>query len=155
MASGTSAPDTAEIIAEASRIALGTLPEDPMRESILALKREQARLRQEKLQLAKTIRNAKKRQQRLRSKAREMSDEDLVAVLMMRKDSAGAKARRLENTGAAKDPAGSASRASSSNEGAPAAASSASSVARLEDGNAATEAENAREEQGRVDTDEG
>ena len=76
-----------------------TLPEDPMRESILDRKRQKLRLRQEKMQLSKTIRNAKRRQHRLRGKAREMTDEDLIAVLMMRKDVANAKARRLENSG--------------------------------------------------------
>lgn len=101
MAATGSVPNPAEIIIAASRMVVETLPEDPMRESILELRRQQLRLRQEKMQLAKTIRNAKRRQQRLRGKAREMTDEDLVAVLMMRKDVANAKARRLENSASA------------------------------------------------------
>lgn len=98
MASTSSTSTTNSVMTAAKKAVVETLPEDPMRASILALKQQQARLREEKLQLAKQIRNTRKRQQRLKVKAREMSDEDLVAVLMMRKEAAAAKARQSETS---------------------------------------------------------
>jgi hypothetical protein len=51
---------------------------------IAALKAEQTRLRDEKKKVAKVLRNAEKRKQRLKTKAKALTDEDLVTVLKMR-----------------------------------------------------------------------
>lgn len=104
MASSSSTSATNSVMNAAKKAVVETLPEDPMRASILALKQQQSRLREEKLQLAKQIRNTRKRQQRLKVKAREMSDEDLVAVLMMRKEAAAAKARQAETCAVSEPP---------------------------------------------------
>ncbi len=63
-----------------------TLPSNPLRAHIEEMKKEQLALRQKRKDLAKDVKNAKKRQSRLRKKARQMTDEDLVTVLLMRKD---------------------------------------------------------------------
>ena len=52
--------------------------------SIGRLKEEQAALRAEKKKVAKALKNAEKRRSRLKKKARQLSDGDLVAVLHMR-----------------------------------------------------------------------
>ncbi len=94
MASMGSAATAVEVMSAARAAVVETLPQDPLQRSIEALKREQARLREQKKEVAKQVRNTRRRMQRLKGKAREMSDEDLVAVLMMRKDAAAkAKAR--------------------------------------------------------------
>ena len=57
---------------------------------------QQARVRQEKKDLSKAVRNATKKQQRLRRRTRLMSSEDLVAALLMRKEAAERSARSRE-----------------------------------------------------------
>ena len=52
--------------------------------SIDRLKEEQAALRAEKKKVAKALKNAEKRRSRLKKKARQLSDTDLVAVLQIR-----------------------------------------------------------------------
>ena len=52
--------------------------------AIGSLKAEQARLKEEKKRLAKELKNQQRRKRRLKSSARQLSNEDLLAVLMMR-----------------------------------------------------------------------
>ena len=73
---------------ETSEAVFQHLPADPLKEQIDALRAQQARVRQEKKDLSKAVRNATKKQQRLRRRTRLMSSEDLVAVLLMRKEAA-------------------------------------------------------------------
>lgn len=61
------------------------LPDDALSESIQKLKDQQKALRDEKVKLTKDLRNAERRKKRLRSRARQLTDEDLVQVLMFRK----------------------------------------------------------------------
>lgn len=61
------------------------LPEDALSASINAMKRKQAEMRKQKQELAKDLRNAERRKTRLRHRARQLTDEDLVQVLMLRK----------------------------------------------------------------------
>lgn len=76
--------------------------------SIQALKEQQKKLREERKLIAKKLKNEEKRRSRLRKKARQLSDQDLVALLKMRSDVQEAAAS-VEG-----DEAGSASSASSS-----------------------------------------
>ena len=57
---------------------------DELLNSIGRLKEEQAALRAEKKKVGKALKNAEKRRSRLKKKARQLSDTDLVAVLQMR-----------------------------------------------------------------------
>lgn len=70
---------------ETKNAVVSALPADPVRASIEALKEEQAKLKAKKKELAAAMRSAQRKQARLRQRARQMTDEDLVAVLMMRK----------------------------------------------------------------------
>ena len=54
--------------------------------NIKALKEQQKALRDERKQVSKQLRNEEKRRMRLRKRARQFSDGDLVAVLKMRTD---------------------------------------------------------------------
>ena len=65
------------------------LPEDALSASIHKLKAKQNELRAQKQKLAKDLRNAERRKKRLRSRARQLTDEDLVQVLMLRKQQRG------------------------------------------------------------------
>ena len=58
---------------------------------IAELKAEQAKLRAERAKVAKSLRNAEKRKQRLKTKAKALTDADLVTVLQMRKEKIAAK----------------------------------------------------------------
>ena len=55
--------------------------------NIKALKEQQKGLRDERKRVTKLLRNEEKRRQRLRKRARQLSDGDLVAMLNMRSDS--------------------------------------------------------------------
>lgn len=83
----SSASAQAQSLTDTKTAVLETLPADPVKNAITRLKEEQARIRQEKKDLSRALRNATKKQQRLRHRTRQMSDEDLVAALMMRKES--------------------------------------------------------------------
>ena len=61
------------------------LDEDTLSERVKALKAEQAKARAERAALAKEIRNTERRKSRLRKRAKQLTDEDLLQVLMMRK----------------------------------------------------------------------
>ena len=51
--------------------------------------------------MARQMKNAKKKVQRLKTRARQLTDDDLVAVLMMRKTAASSKAEPGAGTGSA------------------------------------------------------
>ena len=53
-------------------------------QQIEQLRREQQEARRARQQIARTLRNAQRRKRRLKSRARMLSNEDLVAVLLMR-----------------------------------------------------------------------
>ena len=59
---------------------------EPLAKAILELQTKQAELRAEKKRIAKDLRNALRKKRRLKANARQLTDEDLVAVLMMRRD---------------------------------------------------------------------
>jgi hypothetical protein len=69
------------------------LPSDPLALKVERLKVEQDVMRKERQRLASEIKNTMRKQSRLRKRARQMTDDDLVAVLMMRKD------KRVEKAG--------------------------------------------------------
>lgn len=58
----------------------------PLMESIRLLKEQQLRLKTEKQLVQKELKNACKRRNRLKKRARQLTDADLVEVLLMRKD---------------------------------------------------------------------
>ena len=62
------------------------LERDPLSEQILALRQEQDALRRQRKDLSKTLRLAEKKKTRLRKRAKALTDEDLIQVLMMRKE---------------------------------------------------------------------
>ena len=62
------------------------LEKDPLSEQILALRQEQDALRRQRKDLSKTLRLAEKKKNRLRNRAKALTDEDLIQVLMMRKE---------------------------------------------------------------------
>ena len=61
-----------------------------------SLKGEQAGLQAEKKKLSKELRNAEKRRQRLKARAKELSTEDLLSVLYMRQQEAEKRKARQE-----------------------------------------------------------
>ena len=72
-------------LAAATDTLSSALPEDALSVSIQMLKTKQAELRNQKKRLAQDLRNAERRKKRLRQRARQLTDEDLVQVLMLRK----------------------------------------------------------------------
>ena len=69
---------------------------------ILVLKAEQKRARDEKLKITKELRNAEKRRQRLKKRAKQLSDSDLLAVMTLRSAEQGMRKREAgEPTAAA------------------------------------------------------
>ncbi len=58
---------------------------------ICALKAEQSALRAQKKSITKDLRNAERRRKRLKKKAKQLSDTDLVAVLRMRQQMSTAR----------------------------------------------------------------
>ena len=58
--------------------------------AINGLKTDQQRLKDEKKRLAKELKNQQRRKRRLKGKARQLSNEDLLAVLLMREESMAA-----------------------------------------------------------------
>jgi molecular chaperone GrpE (heat shock protein) len=55
-------------------------------EGITTLRHEQAKLRAERKRVAAELKNAQRRKRRLRTKARQLSNEDILAVLLMRQE---------------------------------------------------------------------
>ena len=50
------------------------------------MKREQQRMREERKRAATELKNAQRRKRRLKTKARQLTNEDLLAVLMLRQE---------------------------------------------------------------------
>jgi TolA-binding protein len=59
--------------------------ENPVQE-LKDLKQKAAQLRKEKKELARQLRNAERKQKRLKEKAKLLSDQDLLSVIIMRRD---------------------------------------------------------------------
>ena len=68
------------------------LPKDPLGAQIEALRKERQDIQDKKKKLQKDLRNAERKKRRLSERARKLSDKDLVAVLMMRKNQREARA---------------------------------------------------------------
>ena len=91
MSAGTLVSEAAAAAGAIAGLALTTgtissaLPDDALTAAIGKMKKKQAELRNQKKQLAKDLRNAERRKKRLRTRARQLTDEDLVQVLMLRK----------------------------------------------------------------------
>lgn len=79
-------------IAATKAAIVDALPPDPIAAGLEELCRQQLKLRKERKDLARQVKNAKKKVQRLKVRARALTDDDLVAVLMMRKAAASSKA---------------------------------------------------------------
>ena len=83
------------------------------------LKGEQQRLKNDRKRLAKELKNAQRRKRRLKGKARQLSNEDLLAVLLMREEGAAAAS---SNAGSSTDGPGT---AASADDGRPGSSSDA------------------------------
>jgi hypothetical protein len=98
------------VAASATDALLDKLPEDPLKQKIAKLKEEQETLRKARKEVRKQMKNTKRQQTRLRHRARLMTDEDLVAVLLMRKSrkaaAEGGKRGASQNTGEKRGAAG-------------------------------------------------
>ena len=89
---------------------------EPLLTGIARLKAEQAHLRAERKRVIKELKNAEKRRARLRKRARQLSDADLIAVLQMREATTGQSA--ADGTTGAADAAASSAAAAPANAGA-------------------------------------
>ena len=98
----TGAGPTSEVHAAAVAL-VAELPKDPLAAEIEALRKEQAELKAERKRLQLNLRNAQRKKARLGKRARQLSDNDLVAVLMMRKEQ---RATRAGGQGASSSEAG-------------------------------------------------
>lgn len=67
-------------------VAANPAPNVSLMESIRQLKEQQASMKAAKAKLTKDLRNACKRRNRLKKRARQLTDQDLVEVLQMRRD---------------------------------------------------------------------
>ena len=77
------------------------LDKDTLTEHLLRLKEEQQVAKDERRKLAAEIRNAERRKNRLRKRAKMLTDEDLLQVLMIRKT-----ARQTQENATGQDPSG-------------------------------------------------
>ena len=64
---------------------LANIGKDVLKTQIDTLKAEQSSMKQRRMKLAKDLRNAERRRQRLKRKAKQLSDDDLLTVLRMRR----------------------------------------------------------------------
>ncbi len=108
----SASPPAAPSLSDTSRAVVETLPADPLKEHLDTLRAQQQRVRQEKKDLSKAVKAAKKKQQRLRHRTRLMSSEDLVAALLMHKETAEKRAAREPNGHRDEMPPGSVSQSS-------------------------------------------
>ena len=69
-------------------------------EGINTFKNEQAKLRAERKRVAAELKNAQRRKRRLRTKARQLSNEDILAVLLIRQEQGTAQATGDEDENA-------------------------------------------------------
>ncbi len=67
--------------------------EDPLRAQIDALRQEQAELKKKRKKISADLKNAERKRNRLKKRARLLSDVDLVQVVLMRRDAQ----KRLQN----------------------------------------------------------
>ena len=84
----------------------GNPPKETLLESIKRLKDQQSAMKVAKMTLQKELKNACKRKNRLKSRARQLTDGDLVEVLRMRKDAIPMPVDAEPTAGAAVDEAG-------------------------------------------------
>ena len=80
------AASSVQDVSAATQKVQDVLEKDPLSEQILALRQEQDALRRQRKDLSKTLRLAEKKKTRLRKRAKALTDEDLIQVLMMRKE---------------------------------------------------------------------
>ena len=86
VAASASSSAAANVILEVAESMNNVLPKDPLGAQIDALRKEQQDMKEKKKRLQKDLRNAERKKRRLSERARRLSDKDLVAVLMMRKN---------------------------------------------------------------------
>ena len=79
-------------------------PTPDLRANIAALKEKAKELKNTKIQVNKALRNAEKKRTRLKRKARELTDADLLQVMKLRQDEQTAKDEAAGREGA-EDPA--------------------------------------------------
>ena len=91
------------LLADAASSLDAVLPKDPLAAEIEALRQQQQALRYQKLCLQKDLCSARRKKARLSEKARQLSDKDLVSVLMMRKELRDSRAARAPRAGEAAD----------------------------------------------------
>ena len=92
MAASASSSAAGNVFLEVAQSMNNVLPKDPLGAQIEALKKEQQEMKDKKKRLQKDLRNAVRKKKRLSDRARRLSDKDLVAVLMMRKNQREARA---------------------------------------------------------------
>ena len=92
MAACASSSAAGNVIFEVAHSMNNILPKDPLGAQIEALRKEQQEMKDKKKKLQKDLRNAERKKRRLSERARKLSDKDLVAVLMMRKNQREARA---------------------------------------------------------------
>ena len=90
-------------VTDKSERAIGNAKAENLLEYIARLRKEKAAARDTKKLVAKNLKNAERRKARLKRKARQLNDEDLIAVLQMRKDGPPAAS---SSTGDPKPPTG-------------------------------------------------
>ena len=87
----------------AEEVALGMteegLPKDGLGSEIEALRKEQQALKDQKKKIQKNLRNAVRKKKRLSDRARKLTDKDLVAVLMLRKNQRDARGQASASDG--------------------------------------------------------
>ena len=115
---GDAVSDDNVAAAISSAVAEGSLGADPLGNKILELKEQARRLRVERQQAAKDLKAARRKASRMKKKARQLSDEDLVGVLMMRKAARHALAAQTRNSAGASSGTPSSERAGPSDTGA-------------------------------------
>ena len=86
MATSASSSAAGNVFLEVAQSMNNVLPKDPLGAQIEALKKEQQEMKDKKKRLQQDLRNAVRKKKRLSDRARRLSDKDLVAVLMMRKN---------------------------------------------------------------------
>ena len=114
MAASAASSAAGNVFMQIAQTMNSVLPKDPLGAQIEALRKEQQDMKDQKKRLQKDLRNAERKKRRLSERARKLSDKDLVAVLMMRKNQREARAgQQAEGDTGALRPANPAAAASS------------------------------------------
>ena len=92
----SSASAAGKVAEEAALAMSDQVPHEGLEAQIEAMRKEQQALRDHKKRLHKDLRNAVRKKQRLVTRARRLTDKDLVAVLMMRKNQRETRAHSVE-----------------------------------------------------------